>query len=147
MRRLEEKRLTIKFDLNFESVDLARAAITGILKEKIKPDEPHTDSDESNEFRLAIIEALNNAVEYSQAKSIEVILIVSEKEILFRMITDGEKFDSTIKAEMPDLNNADELPEGGFGLAIIQRMVDKLDYEYCEGKNILTLHKIIPANK
>ena len=43
---------------------------------------------------------------------------------------------------MPILDD-NNLVEGGFGLAIIQELVDKVDYEYRDSKNILTIKKTL----
>ncbi|PLX73530.1 MAG: ATP-binding protein, partial [Desulfuromonas sp.] len=47
-------------------------------------------------------------------------------------------------AEFPDADTDEWLPEGGYGLALIQELSDQLEHVYRDGKNILTIWKNIP---
>ena len=44
---------------------------------------------------------------------------------------------------MPDVEQ-DELPEGGYGLALIQTLADGMEYERRENRNMVTLRKRFP---
>lgn len=139
---MDERKLRITFDPDFKNVDIARAAIGGICREL-----SGRSASESLvlDFSLAVTEAMNNAVEHSGARSIEIEIILAKTEILFRMFTEGEKYEPLTTASMPILDD-NNLAEGGFGLAIIQELVDKIDYEYLDNKNVLTLKKRLSAN-
>ena len=136
---MDERKLRLSFDSDFKNVDIARAAIGGICREL-----SGRSASESIvlDFSLAVTEAMNNAVEHSGAKSIEIDIILTKTEILFRMFTEGEKYEPLTTASMPILDD-NNLVEGGFGLAIIQELVDKVDYEYRDSKNILTIKKTL----
>jgi len=98
-----------------------------------------------DDFYLATTEAMNNAVKHSGSNNIGIAVGAAKGMILFKMVTTGARFDPTGKKTMPDLDSGEKLPEGGFGLAIIQKCVDSVAYEYRDGKNILTLKKTIDS--
>lgn len=139
-----ERKLTITFESDFKNVDMARAAIQGICRGIYPAAESES---QINEFCLAATEAMNNAVEHSGANMIEMELLAGENEMALRLSANGEKFDPTAKVSYPDLDSPDGLPEGGFGRAIIREMADSREYEYINGKNILTLKKCFLKNK
>jgi anti-sigma regulatory factor (Ser/Thr protein kinase) len=45
---------------------------------------------------------------------------------------------------MPCLGQDSELPEGGYGLALIQALADGMEYERRESSNMVTLRKVFP---
>lgn len=125
-------KIKMHFKANFHNINLIRVAIKGVFEEVVNS------SQDADDLLLSITEAMNNIVCHSNASTMEAILTVAQDKIIFQMITEGEKFDSTKKAEMP---NIDDQQENGFGLALIQALVDSMDYEYKDGKNVLTLGK------
>lgn len=139
---MDERKLTLSFVSDFKNVDLARAAIQGICEEIFGNPEWRP---LAGDFTLAATEAMNNAVEHSGSKCVEIDLEISENEVSFKMMTEGQEFDPTIEASMPALSETESLPQGGFGLSIIQQLADSLQYEYLEGKNILTVKKMFPC--
>lgn len=135
-----ERKLNITFEPEFANVDKARVSIQKTLEAIYKGPESASGI---TDFCIAVVEAMNNAVEHSDAKTIDVEITAGDTETEFRLITKGKRFDPTIGIEMPDLDISDDLPEGGFGLALIKELVDSLTYEYESGKNILILKKRI----
>ncbi len=58
-------------------------------------------------------------------------------------IDEGKPFDP-LKNPDPDVTlSAEERPVGGLGVFLVKRVVDKAEYEYKDGKNILTVYKVI----
>lgn len=58
-------------------------------------------------------------------------------------IDGGVPYDPLKKPD-PDLTlSADERPIGGLGVFLVKKIVDEAHYEYREGKNILTVRKVI----
>lgn len=135
-------RITLGRD--FKEIDSARAGIR-VYCGSMFPGPEHCAA--IDDFCLAVTEAMNNAVEHSGAPAIEVAVVATAEEIVFTMVTPGDKFDPTVKRSMPDLDGAADLPEGGFGLAIMQALTDSVAYEYRDGNNRLTLKKTISAQK
>ena len=127
-------KIRMHFKANFHNVNLIRVAIKGVCEEVF------SSSQDADDFLLSITEAMNNIIHHSNASTMEAILTVVNEKVVFEMITEGEKFDSTKRSEMPDI---DDQQESGFGLAIIQALLDSIDYDYKDGKNILTLGKNI----
>ncbi len=135
---MNNRRLTIEFEPTFDNVDIMRSAITGICQHTF----PAPESEPlTMDFFLAVTEAMNNAVEHSGTDNVVIELTVAATAIIFKMMTNGVKFDPTIPVSFPDLNSPDDMPEGGFGRAIMKEMVDSITYEYQNGKNILTMEK------
>jgi len=133
-----KKKLNISFEPDFKNVDAARISIRNRCRQVFNKDEAEALIED---FCLAATEAMNNAVEHSGAKVIEVELLLNNKHALLRVITEGAKFDPTSKTALPGFDKAGELPEGGFGLGIIHGLVDRTNYEYVNGKNVFTLEK------
>ncbi|MDP2168724.1 MAG: ATP-binding protein [Thermodesulfovibrionales bacterium] len=134
-----EKRLSLSFPPDFRNIDEARTKLEGFCRDIYN--EPFSES-KMSEFLIAATEMMNNAAEHSNAGTIGIELRAGEKEVIFRVTTEGERFDPTEKdISMPNLDG--ELPEGGFGLALIKELTDGMWYEYSDGKNILTIKKII----
>jgi len=123
---------------------MVRAALKGFCNESYRGAEAEA---RTWDLCLAATEAMNNAVEHSGAEQVEIEISADEAGVVFRIITQGERFDPTVGVLMPVLKDGEELQEGGFGLAIIKEMVDGLRYEYIEGKNVMTLDKIIIDKK
>lgn len=136
--------VTIKLGQDFAEIANVRATIRDYC-ERHFPEPGHRSS--LDDFYLATTEAMNNAVEHSGATDIGVAVGAAGDVAIFKMITPGARFDPTAKRQMPDLDSGEELPEGGFGLAIIQELMDSVTYEYRGGKNILTLKKTITRQK
>ncbi len=135
---MKEKIISLKFEPLFKNVDEARAAVHNACRERYR--QPGAEL-LINELLLAVTEAMNNAVEHSGGKEVEVELFAGPEGLIFRMSTAGERFDPTAGIAFPDLDAAEELPEGGFGRALIAEMVDSMQYEYRGDRNILTLEK------
>lgn len=133
-------RVTISLGRDFREIDAARVKIREFCETVFTGPERRSLLDD---FYLAVTEAMNNAVEHSGAKAIDIVVFAGAAEIIFTMITPGARFDPTEKIKMPDLDSAEVLPEGGFGLAMIQELMDSVVYEYREGRNIFTLKKTI----
>lgn len=61
--------------------------------------------------------------------------------IRITFIDEGRPYNPLL-GEVPDLaRQLKERKVGGLGLLFVKKNVDNIDYEYCDGKNILTLWK------
>ncbi|MDP2646417.1 MAG: ATP-binding protein [Desulfobacterales bacterium] len=138
--KVNNRKLTIEFEPTFDNVDIMRSAITGICQYSFPT--PGAEA-LTMDFSLAVTEAMTNAVEHSGTNRVTIELTVAATAIIFQMTTNGIKFDPTIPVSFPDLSSSDDLPEGGFGLALIRELVDRVAYEYRNGKNIFTLEKTL----
>ena len=107
-------------------------------------------ADATDMLRLCLAEALNNIVEHAYSGAdgkpifadvsftdhgYEVLLIDEGKPMPGGVAPDGE-----MEFEIDDLEN---LPEGGFGWMLIRTEMDNVDYERRAGCNVLRLEKHI----
>jgi len=141
---MPECRVSLSLEPDFRNVDLARAAIQGVCGDFIKPD---SDGPCCPTFCLAVTEAMNNAVEHSGASLIVVEVEITGEEMLCRLITEGPRFDSTKPASLPENNDPLDVAEGGYGLMLMQKLTDRLEHDYRDGKNILTMGKNLSEEK
>ena len=96
-----------------------------------------------DDFCQVISELVNNAIEHGRCTSIEGEFRTEDDKALFTLITDGVAFDPTArKARMPDFDEKNDLPESGYGLAIINQLADEFSYSCLEGKNVTVVAKL-----
>ena len=97
---------------------------------------------------VAADEIFTNICSYaypSQTGSVKVIISVYEepKKIVICFADDGVPYNPLEKEDPNVTLSADDRPIGGLGIYMVKRMMDDMNYEYSEGKNILTLVKIL----
>ncbi|MBF0243760.1 MAG: ATP-binding protein [Planctomycetes bacterium] len=99
---------------------------------------------------LAVDEAISNVMEHSLSEkdshenlSIFIDMRVDKKSIKITIQDPGTSFNPlTLKA--PDLGrHIRSGNRGGLGVYIIKKIMDSLSYEYADGRNCLTLEKIL----
>ena len=101
------------------------------------------------QFEVAAEEAIVNVLHYSQATEMELKIKNEEKivpsgkelKIILVLTDDGLPFDPT--AHVPNENATEERQVGGLGIHLIRQIMDEINYERSEEKNILTLVKKI----
>jgi anti-sigma regulatory factor (Ser/Thr protein kinase) len=135
-------RLSISFEPTFANIDMVRAAVWGICIDFFQLTGNATSI---MDFCLIVTELMNNSLEHSNAEVINVEFLLTDHEAVFRLISEGSGFDPTVTAEMPRLQKDAELPEGGYGLALIQALADGMEYERRESINMVTLRKAFPV--
>jgi anti-sigma regulatory factor (Ser/Thr protein kinase) len=95
---------------------------------------------------VAIEEIFVNIARYAYRPEIGCVWIrhsISAKplQITIQFVDDGKPF-NPLEKENPDITlNADERGIGGLGIFIVKSQMDYVDYEYKDGRNILTLRK------
>ncbi len=103
-----------------EYITLCRLALTGIGRLRALPDELLAD------LRLALTEAASNSVRHAYGgRNVGVVEISYElfpDRLVIEVIDDGEGFDPA-EFEGP----ADELSEGGLGIALIRAIADEVE--------------------
>lgn len=134
------RRLHILFEPTFANVDMVRAAVSGICSDFFQLGR---NSASVLDFCLIVTELMNNVIEHSASGVLDAEILLSEHEAVFRLISGGEGFDPTQTAIMPDVEK-DEIPEGGYGLALIQTLADGMEYERLKNRDMVTLRKTFP---
>jgi len=124
----------------FEEIDAARQMVDELCREYYSGANAQ---EQLGDLLLAITEAMNNVVEHGRTGLIEVELTAHPERVIFVIRSDGLPFDPTTEVAMPELDGADDLPEGGFGRALILELMDEVRYEFTDGKNVLKLTRNI----
>jgi serine/threonine-protein kinase RsbW len=105
------------------------------------------------QVELAVVEAVNNVIEHAYGQkpgyTIEVHLVLHHGKITVTIADTGTTMRPQLLSQdrcLPDIQADDvqQLPEGGWGLSIMQQIMDELTYSTVDGKNVLVLRKNIP---
>ena len=104
-----------------EYITLCRLALTGIARVRDLPDEVLAD------LKLALTEAASNSVRHAYSGDddtgvVEISYELRADRLVIEVTDEGEGFDP-LEAEGP----ADELSEGGLGIAIIRAIADEVE--------------------
>lgn len=92
---------------------------------------------------VAVDELYSNIVRYSGASEASVGCSLCDGVLTLRFADNGKPYDPTRK-ETPDTALSSEEREiGGLGIHIVRTFMDALEYEYADGKNILTIRKTL----
>ena len=96
-------------------------------------------------LNLAIEEAVVNVMNYAYPQGTVGDINIEAKgddNLLEFIISDtGTPFDPTTKAEVDTTLSAEERPIGGLGIHLVRNIMDSINYERANGKNILALIK------
>lgn len=96
-------------------------------------------------LNLAIEEAVVNVMNYAYPQDTFGDIKIEAKgddNLLEFIISDtGTPFDPTTKAEVDTTLSAEERPIGGLGIHLVRNIMDSINYERANGKNILALIK------
>ena len=112
------------------------------------PDIPSQD-DLIFKIRLSIEEVIENIIQYAYDNGsgfLEVGTQVEDGVLFIHFIDAGTPFNPLDKPD-PDISlSAEDRPIGGLGIFISKQMMDKIEYEYKDGCNVLTMSKrVTPA--
>ena len=96
---------------------------------------------------LALTEAINNVVEHSYKEDhsgdIELKIFVNQGSLVFRILDTGIEPPDNIFSANKGMPDPEDLPEGGWGLAVIDTVMDDITYTNSNGINQLELTKRI----
>jgi anti-sigma regulatory factor (Ser/Thr protein kinase) len=136
---MDAVRFTFRFEPDFTSSEKFRKELLHAL---------HTvqgfscEATVTDDLCQIVSELVNNAIEHGKSSYLLGELAVGKNRVAFTLTTDGIPFDPTgVNAVMPDFDEHCDLPEGGYGLAIIRRLADEFIYTYADGKNMTTVAK------
>jgi sigma-B regulation protein RsbU (phosphoserine phosphatase) len=97
------------------------------------------------QLNLAIEEAVVNVMKYAYPQGVKGMVsidaTITEKELKFVISDNGTPFDPTAKTEVDTTLSAEERSIGGLGIHLIRQIMDSINYEYIERRNVLTLLK------
>ena len=126
---------------DLRQLPLLSAFIDGIAKEK------GLDRSVAANLNLALEEAVVNIIDYAYPEGVDgtMEIDVSEKAnvLTINLVDGGQSFDPTAREEVDITAGVEERPIGGLGIHLIRTIMDHVEYERKEGKNILTMDKKI----
>lgn len=107
--------------------------------------EHQLDENISGQLELILVEALNNIIEHAYQGAaghpIEVDFSLVSDEIIMTLQDEGTTApDAVVNKTMPDEQS---LPEGGWGLYLIQTLADRLEFSEKNGRNTMVIAKNI----
>jgi serine/threonine-protein kinase RsbW len=108
----------LTFPAKAEYVVLGRLALSGITRMRALGDEL------INDLKLAVTEACTNSVRHAYGDdqgSVDIVYELHDDRLVVEVSDDGPGFDLRSRVE------ADELSEGGLGIAIIQALADEFE--------------------
>ena len=112
-------------------------------------DRLNLDSSLSSQLTLAVEEAVVNVMNYAYPigtqGDISVEAQATEQWLKFIITDEGKAFDPTQGGNADTTLSAEERPIGGLGILLVQSLMDSINYERIDGKNVLTLKKAISS--
>lgn len=98
-----------------------------------------------NTINFVLDEIVTNVIMYAYPEGelnyVELDIDIIDEYIVMKVIDSGKKFDPT---EIKDPDISKDLTEreiGGLGIYLVKNSVDKIEYEYIDNKNVLTIYK------
>ncbi|MBP5514382.1 MAG: SpoIIE family protein phosphatase [Bacteroidaceae bacterium] len=99
----------------------------------------------ASKLRLALEEAVVNAMEYAYPAGsqgdVKVRVTYDEKRLRFIITDSGIPFNPTEASKADTTLSAEERPVGGLGIHLMRQLMDSVNYERINKKNVLTLTK------
>ena len=99
----------------------------------------------ANKLRLAVEEAVVNVISYAYPAdtegSIDIRMMNDGNVLRFMIIDSGVAFDPTTKEKVDTTLSVEDRQIGGLGILLVRELMDSINYERIEKKNVLTLTK------
>ena len=96
-------------------------------------------------MNLAMEEAVVNVMNYAYPAGVQGNVNISaeanDERLKFVISDTGKPFDPTTKSEVDTTLSAEDRPIGGLGIHLVRQIMDSINYERTDGKNVLTLRK------
>ena len=103
------------------------------------------DMETTMRMNLAIEEAVVNVIDYAYPSgtvgSIDIKVTIYDNHMEFVISDSGTPFDPTKKEDVDISLPVEERRIGGLGIHLVRQLMDKINYERKDGRNILTLIK------
>ncbi len=99
----------------------------------------------ARKLRLGVEEAVVNVINYAYPSdnegNITINMMSDGHSLRFQIIDEGVAFDPTAKQKTDTTLSVEDRQIGGLGILLVRELMDSINYERVEGKNILTLIK------
>ena len=93
------------------------------------------------QVNVAVDEIFSNIARYSGATSATVGCEAAEGRAVLRFTDNGRPYDPTQQPDPDTALGADEREIGGLGIFMVKKTMDRIDYSYTDGMNVLTIEK------
>ena len=125
--------------LNVRTEDITpedvRQFVEGLLTKK------EVEHSAATKLYVAVDELVTNILHYSGAKTLDVTCTVSDEAASITFSDDGIPY-NPLEREDPDITlSAEERSIGGLGIYMVKKTMDAMEYEYRDGRNVLTVTK------
>ncbi len=104
-------------------------------------EEKHFPQKETAKIRIAVDEIYSNICYYSKAKTVTIGCQVDTEAATIYFEDDGIPYNPLNRPDPDVKESAENRKEGGLGIYLVKKRMDKLGYVYVEGKNRLTMVK------
>ena len=108
-------------------------------------DELQMSKSEANGMKLAIEEAVVNVMNYAydagEAGEVNIVADATSDMLKFVITDTGRPFAPTDVPDVDTTLSAEDRQIGGLGIFLVRQLMDTINYERIDGKNILTLKK------
>ena len=132
-------RLTLPNDI--ETIPQLNEFIDGFCEQR------DIDNDITMSLNLAIEEAVVNVMNYAYPEGtvgyVDIDVEADDNYVTFVISDTGKPFNPTQKDEVNIALSVEERPIGGLGIHLVRQIMDSINYERTDGKNVLTLRKKI----
>ena len=100
------------------------------------------------QIEIAVEEIYVNIVHYAYNPEIGKATIRCEvtdnpMQVIIQFLDSGVPFDPLAKKDADITLSAEEREIGGLGIFMVKQSMDEVSYEYKEGKNVLTIRKVL----
>ena len=99
----------------------------------------------ANQIKLAVEEAVTNVIDYAYPNDIEgninITIEADESQVRFILSDTGAEFDPTGVSKADTTLTVEERPIGGLGVFLVRNLMDSINYERVDGKNVLRMEK------
>ena len=100
-------------------------------------------------LNLVLEEAVSNVILYAYPKeehqTISLLAKKKENQLIFVLTDSGKEFDPTQAPDADITLSAEDRPIGGLGIFLIRQIMNTVEYQRIDGKNVLTLGKELEA--
>ena len=99
----------------------------------------------ANKIKLAVEEAVTNVIDYAYPNgtegNININIEADEHRVRFILSDSGTEFDPTGVSKADTTLTVDERPIGGLGVFLVRNLMDSINYERVDGKNVFRMEK------
>ena len=139
----EQLQRSISLTNNVEEVPLLAEFIDGVCEEA------GIDMGTAMSLNLAMEEAVVNVMSYAYPTNTvgEIVIAANycNQQLRFIVIDSGKPFDPTSMDEIDTTLPVEDRDIGGLGIHLVRQIMDSINYERINGKNVLTLTKKIES--